>query len=84
MATILIRKLDDDFKSRLRQRAASHGRSMEEEARTILKEALDEGAPRRTGADLVKAFRDAFGPLGGVDLDIPPRTPLREPPRFDE
>ena len=84
MATLLIRKLDDELKLRLRRRAAAHGRSMEEEARTILDQALANEAPRRTGADLVKAFRDAFEPLGGVELDIPPRTPLRAPPRFDE
>lgn len=84
MATLLIRKLDDELKTRLRERAASHGRSMEEEARTILDQALASEAPRRTGADLVKAFQDAFGPLGGVELDIPPRKPLRAPPRFDE
>lgn len=84
MASLLIRKLDDDIKSRLRQRAAANGRSMEEEARTILGQALATGAPRRTGADLVEAFRGAFGPLGGVELDIPPRTSLRAAPRFDE
>lgn len=84
MATLLIRKLNEDTKLRLRQRASSNGRSMEEEARVILGQALGPKAPHRTGADLVKAFRDAFGPLGGVELDIPPRTPLRAPPRFDE
>ena len=84
MATLLIRKLDDDLKARLRQRAADHGRSMEEEARTILRQAMSSEAPRRTGADLVKAFQDAFGPLGGVELDIPRRKPLRTPPTFEE
>lgn len=84
MATLHIRKLHEDTKSRLRQRAASNGRSMEAEARTILAQALETDAPRRTGADLLKAIRDAFGPLGGVELDIPPRTSLRAPPRFEE
>ena len=37
MATILIRRLDDNAKRRLRARAAKHGRSMEAEAREILK-----------------------------------------------
>ena len=39
MASITIRNLDDDIKQRLRVRAAEHGRSMEEEAREILREA---------------------------------------------
>jgi plasmid stability protein len=84
VATLLIRKLDDSLKTRLRQRASAHGRSMEEEARTILHQALAIEAPRRTGADLVQAFRDVFEPLGGVELDIPPRTSLRAPPILDK
>ena len=39
MASITIRNLDDDIKQRLRLRAAMHGRSMEEEARDILRAA---------------------------------------------
>ena len=38
MASITIRGLDDDLKQRLRLRAARNGRSMEDEARTILRE----------------------------------------------
>jgi phosphopantothenoylcysteine decarboxylase / phosphopantothenate---cysteine ligase len=37
MASITIRGLDDDLKQRLRLRAARNGRSMEDEARTILR-----------------------------------------------
>src|SRR5262249_6982899 len=45
MASITIRQLDDDLKRRLRLRAARNGRSMEDEARTILRNAasLDDG-----------------------------------------
>jgi phosphopantothenoylcysteine decarboxylase/phosphopantothenate--cysteine ligase len=39
MASITIRQLDDDLKKRLRLRAARHGRSMEDEVRTILRDA---------------------------------------------
>lgn len=42
MASITIRKLDEDVKTRLRVRAAENGRSMEEEARVILREAVGE------------------------------------------
>jgi len=35
MAVLTIRNLDDELKARLRRLAASHGRSMEEEARQI-------------------------------------------------
>ena len=80
MASITIRNLDDDVKTRLRVRAAEQGRSMEEEARIILREAVDAGnaAPK----DLAKFTRECFAPLGGVELDPPPRGPMREPPDF--
>ncbi|MDE2944258.1 MAG: plasmid stabilization protein [Gemmatimonadota bacterium] len=29
------------------------------------------------------AIHELFAPLGGVELEIPPREPMREPPRFD-
>jgi antitoxin FitA len=43
MAQVLVRHLDDDVKERLQQRARRHGHSMEEEIRTILRQALAEG-----------------------------------------
>ena len=80
MASITIRNLDDGVKTRLRLRAASHGRSMEEEARIILREAVEaEAAPD----NLARAIRARFAPFGGVELALPPRAPMREPPRFD-
>ncbi len=79
MASMTIRNLDDDIKQRLRVQAAEHGRSMEEEALAILRMALTEPAPP---ANLARAIRARFAPLGGVELDIPPREPMREPSRF--
>ena len=80
MASITIRNLDDDVKTRLRVRAAEHHRSMEEEARLILREAVDcMKAPR----NLARAIRARIVPLGGVDLELPTRGPMREPPSFD-
>ena len=80
MASITIRKLDEDVKTRLRVRAAENGRSMEEEARVILREAVGE---EPVAQDLLSIVRKHFGPDNGVDLELPPRTPVREPPRFD-
>ena len=80
MASITIRNLDDDVKTRLRVRAAENGRSMEEEARVILRDAVG----RKPGSqNLASLIRARFGPLGGVELELPPREPAREPPRFD-
>lgn len=79
MASITIRKLDDTVKTRLRLRAAENGRSMEEEARSILRDAVDAGA----GPDnLAQSIRARFAPFGGVELALPSRGPGREPPKF--
>ena len=81
MASITIRNLDDDVKTRLRMRAAEKGRSMEEEARQILREAV--GREEAPANGLGTAIHERFKPLGGVELELPPREPMREPPRFD-
>ena len=78
MASITIRSLEDGLKTRLRIRAAERGRSMEEEARCILREALDQERPR-TFADLAV---EIFGPKHGVDLAPHPPVQPREPSRF--
>ena len=81
MASITIRNLDQSIKTRLRIRAAHHGRSMEEEARDILRSVLcEEHGP---SPDLAAAIRRRFAPLGGVELSTPPREPIREPPALD-
>ena len=80
MASITIRNLDDDVKTGLRIRAAEHSRSMEEEVRIILREAVSDG--RAGPRDLAKFTRECFAPLGGVELELPLRGPMREPPDF--
>jgi plasmid stability protein len=82
MAAITIRKLDEMTKAKLRIRAAHHGRSMEEEAREILRSALL-ASPRPT-ENLAAAIRRRFAPLGGVELELPRRDAVPPPPRFDE
>lgn len=69
MASLSIRKLDDEIYDRLRDRAARHGISMEEEVRQILTRAVS--PPKRLG-DL---FLKIFGPARGADLELPPREP---------
>ncbi len=81
MASITVRNLDEGLKRRLRIRAAENGCSMEQEARDILKAALDEDAA--PGRKLGTAIHELFKPFDGVELEIPPREPMREPVRFD-
>ena len=81
MASITIRNLHDDVKRRLRIRAAEHGRSMEEEAREILREVVGEAKPTH---NLAAAIRARVAHLGGATLDLPPREHMRDPPAFDQ
>lgn len=69
MASLSIRKLDDEIYERLRAQAARRGVSMEEEVRQILTRAVS--PPERLG-DL---FLKIFGPDRGADLELPSREP---------
>ncbi len=75
MASITIRNLDEMVKQALRVQAARHGRSMEEEARDILRRGIGE---RPSGQNLAELIRSRLAPSGGVDLEFPPREPMRE------
>ena len=80
MTSITIRNLDVGVKQKLRLRAARHGRSMEDEARHILRSAVSGG--EHEASNLFAAIRRRIDPLRGVELDIPRRGALREPPRL--
>jgi antitoxin FitA len=86
VATLLIRNVDDDLHARLKARAAAHRRSLEEEARTLLRAGLARTETETPREDLVSLARRLFGPLGGVDLDLPPRDSAleRPPPDFSD
>jgi plasmid stability protein len=80
MASIIVRKLDDKVKQQLRQQAAEHGRSLEAEVREILSDSVCHSM--RPGDNLFDSIRRRFAPLGGVELKIPKRGPMRKPPDF--
>lgn len=82
MAILTIRQLDEKTKTRLRVRAAHHGRSMEEEAREILRSALTTSS--RGQGNLAEAIRRRFVKLGGIELQLPRRDPIRRAPGFDQ
>jgi plasmid stability protein len=65
MADISIRKLEPATVALLRERAARHGVSMEEEARRILRAAVAEPQP------LSQLAGELFGPEHGVELEMP-------------
>jgi plasmid stability protein len=71
VAAMSIRNLDDRVMELIRIRAARHGRSMEAEVRAILVDAVKEPDE---GPNLAQAIMARFGELGGVELDLPPRS----------
>lgn len=77
MANLNVRKLDDDIYEQLRIQAATHGISMEEEARRIIAQAVC------TPEKISDVFHQYFGPHNGIDLDIP-KYPLHQPMDFNE
>jgi plasmid stability protein len=80
MAVLTIRNIEDRIKERLRVRAATHGHSMEEEARLILRRAVG-GVD---GRELWALSRQLFENGDGVDLDLPSRDADRAAPDFGD
>ena len=68
MAQFIVRHLEDDVKVRLKRQAAHHGRSMEEEVRHILRDAVKEQGQRvtRLGSRIAARFAKA-----GLTKDLP-------------
>ncbi len=69
MGTLTIRQLNERTHARLRERAASHGRSVEAEVRAIL-----DATTGRPESNILISLHQAFAADGGVDLDLPERT----------
>jgi len=80
MATITIRNLDDAVKKQLRIRAAMNGCSMEEEARRILRRGLTSDG--EAGGGVGSRIHRRFSKVGGVELEIAPRSKPRSAPDF--
>ncbi|MBS3732701.1 MAG: plasmid stabilization protein [Desulfobacterales bacterium] len=79
MASLTLRNIDDSLKTKLRISAAANNRSMEEEARQILKyHLLRQKSTRSIGTRIAGRFAEA----GGVDLSNPERSYPREAPDF--
>jgi plasmid stability protein len=79
--TLVIRNIEAGLHARLKAVAAANGRSMEEEARQVLRAALTSLASPNT-VGLGDAMRSLFEPIGGLDLPEIKRGPAREPPDF--
>ncbi|HEU0190033.1 MAG TPA: Arc family DNA-binding protein [Mycobacterium sp.] len=74
MAAISVRDLDEGVATRLKVRAAQHGRSMEAEVRAILTDAVAEAGDERV--NLAQAIRERFGAIRGAEIEIPRRLEM--------
>ncbi|RJR32560.1 MAG: plasmid stabilization protein [Desulfobacteraceae bacterium] len=81
MASLTLRNIDESLKASLRMSAAENGRSMEEEARQILKQFL---LRKRSFAGIGSRISRRFGAAGGVELPDMRRSDPRRPPTFSE
>lgn len=70
---------DNDLKARLRVRAVQHGRSMQEEVRLLLRQALS-ASPDDTARPLSQLAESLFGAHHGIELATPKREPARAVP----
>ena len=76
MAQVIVRNLEDAVKRKLQRRAARHGRSMEEEIRDILRDAVkDDGKPSRAALEpkspscsAASDWRSPFGNCAGTHI----------------
>jgi len=77
MAALVIRNVDEELHGRPEAVAGCNARSIEAEVRPRLREsfATEFAAPRHTLGEVVRAV---FGPLGGVEFELPERSEMLE------
>jgi plasmid stability protein len=68
VAQLVVRELENDVKARLQRRARQHGRSMEDEVRNILRQAVatERRVVRKLGSRIAERFRET-----GLTADLP-------------
>ena len=83
MATLTIRNLDDAVRDRLRQRAAEHGHSMEEEVRQILRQVVKPADTAASSEGVGSRIHNHFARLGGIELELPSRSDTPQAPSLE-
>jgi plasmid stability protein len=83
MAQIVVRNIEDSVKARLKRRAARHGHSMEEEVRTILRDAVKRD--QRPAEGLGTRIANRFAGIGFEEGELPRvEGEWARPVKFDE
>lgn len=81
MGSLTLRNIDDSLKAGLRMRAAANDRSMEEEARQILRQSL---LRKKSSVGIGTRISQRFAAAGGIDLPEAVRSAPHRPPAFVE
>lgn len=84
MATLTIRNVEDEVKQQLKINAARNGVSLEEELRSVVRQAARQPRTRPQFDNLYDAIRDLVEPHGGFDLEIPQRGFAERDPPFKD
>lgn len=79
MSIMMIGNIDEDLEARLRKRAATHGRSLEDEARDILRTAVPVEVEVGDAAAMFRAIRRRVEAIGGIDIELPARDAVTDP-----
>ena len=82
MNSIIIKNFDDDLIIRLQKRAEYSGRSLEAEAKEILRVVLTES--EENSLHLADKIKERFSHFGDIEIPIISRDPLREIPNFED
>jgi antitoxin FitA len=80
VTTLTIPDVDDAVAQRLRTRAVVHGRTLEDEARAILTDAVGPLVAMPAASNIADAIRAIMAPIGGADLAPYPDQPAPPPP----
>jgi antitoxin FitA len=81
MSDLLIRRVTPHLKRQLRERARAHGRSLSEEAKSLLEEALHQpNQNRKLGTELFNLLKPEHR---SDDLEFEISGPPRQPPDFE-
>ena len=80
MSSITIHDLGNRLEQSLRVRARENGRTLEEEVREILKATVEQHMACET--KLGTMLHQIFEPFSDLELEIPERAPMREPPNL--
>ena len=82
MNSIIIENFDYDLIVRLKKRAEYSGRSLEAEAKEILRVVLTES--EENSLHLADKIKERFSHFGDIEIPIISRDPLRGIPNFED